>query len=129
MDRRDAVAALLAAPATIAAVARKLTANPTPAGPLSDIVRQAELRQAIDLQNQFEIFVFGIRQRLEAGASLEPGQLGASAVTHMTLKDLVKCGIGDAVEIDGYGILDIAPADSIKREREQWPKLAHEMWA
>jgi hypothetical protein len=93
-----------------------------------DILRRCELKEVIDLQNRVEVLVFGIRQQLDAGASLEPGQLGASTLNLCTFDELAKAGIGDATEIDGYGTLNIPPADDIKRVREKWPKLAHEMW-
>ena len=58
--------------------------------------------------NRVEVLAADIRHPLEAGASIEPGQLRASAAGRGTLEDLVKAGIGNAVQVDGYGILDIA---------------------
>jgi hypothetical protein len=87
-------------------------------------VTQAELQKAIDLQNRVEILAADIRRRLEAGADFERGPLGASIRWRDSLRD----GIGTATETDSFGILDIEPADRIKREREQYPEFAHKMW-
>lgn len=88
-------------------------------------ITQAELQAVIDAQNRLEILAAGIRKRLESGARLEPGRLGASAVTHPPLKELA---VGNAVQTDGFGILTIEPGGRIRRERKRYPDFAHEMW-
>jgi hypothetical protein len=121
MNRRDAVVTI---PAAISAVALKLKANPTPGKPPAPVT-QAELQEVIDLQNLVEVRALGIGQRLEAGASLEAGQLGASITMKPPLEELVA---GNAVETDAYGVIDIAPAADIRRERNEFPQLAHQIW-
>jgi hypothetical protein len=89
-------------------------------------VTQAELQEVIDLQNRVEILAAGIRRRLEAGAEFERGPLGASAWGCDPLGEL---GIGDATEADGFGILNIGPADRHIKVRNQHPEVSAQVWA
>ena len=92
-----------------------------------DTVTQAELREVIDLQNRVEILAAGIRRRLEAGAGLEQGALGASTCGCESLESIAqKSGIGTADRVDGFGILDIGPASYHAEFRNKYPA---EVWA
>ena len=112
-----------------AAFVARLKANPALTGP-RDIVTQKELQSVIDLQNLAEVRAAGVRRRLEAGASLERGELGASSYGH---PDLCEIGIGDADQCDGFGILSIEPGRDIIRFRDEalreHPKLTGELAA
>jgi hypothetical protein len=100
--------------AALAAVARQPKAKPTSAPPAR--VTQAELQAVIDAQNHVEVLAADIRRRLEAGAEFERGPLGACAWDRDPLKDL---RIGDATQCDGFGILDIRPAEEHIKFRDE----------
>ncbi len=75
MTRRNAFTGIMAA--TGAAIAGTLKATPQP-----NIVRQSELQQVIDLENQAEALAVDIHRRLKAGSQLERGALGVSNVSY-----------------------------------------------
>ena len=79
-------------------------------------VTQAELQAVIDTQNRVEILAADIRRRLEAGAKLEHGKLGACAWDREPLESI---SIGTATQADGFGILDIGPADDHIKFRDE----------
>jgi len=117
MKRRDAV---LTIPAAIAAAVltrlRKLKANPA-------TVSQAELRRVGSLWDQSEALAADIRRRLESGAELEPGDLGVAAWGNDAVAGV---GGGSSISIGG---IDIEPADHHRRDRDEHPELAAEIWA
>ncbi len=75
MTRRNAFTGIMAAAGT--AIAGTLKAIPQ-----VDIVRQSELQQVIDLENQAEALAVDIHRRLKAGSQLERGALGVSNVSY-----------------------------------------------
>ena len=67
-------------------------------------VRQAELQEVIDLQNRIEILAADIRRRLESGAVLESGALGASAAGADLQWHAKNGGIDTARHVDVLGL-------------------------
>ena len=83
-------------------------------------VTQEELRRVGELWNESEALAASIRKRLEAGASLEPGDLGV-AIDAVTGPG----GGGGSIFIGG---IQVDAADHLRQLRIEHPELASEVW-
>ena len=85
-------------------------------------VTQEELRRVGSLWDESEALAADIRRRLEAGASLEPGELGV-AIEGDAVTGTVGSG---SISIGG---IDIQPAEHHRQFRDDHPELGAEIWA
>ena len=79
-SRRSALKTLLSLPvAALAAGGTSLKgAHAIAIAPSKDVVRQSELQEILDLNKRADALAANVRRRLEAGAPLEHGKLGAT---------------------------------------------------
>lgn len=86
-------------------------------------VTQEELKRVGSLWGEAELLAADIRRRLEAGASLERGDLGVATWAH---DGVAAIGGGEFISIGGTSI---EPADHHRQVRSEHPELATEIWA
>jgi hypothetical protein len=113
--------------AMVAASSRKgnATAKPEVIVRHPPMVRQEELRRALDLQNQANAFAFDIASRIEAGADFERGALGVSNFGTDSAKEWVSASGVIQKHVCFFG-LEIAPVEKLEYQEDL---LAQSAWA
>jgi hypothetical protein len=124
-SRRSALKTLLSLPvAALAAGGTSLKgAHAIAIAPSKDVVRQSELQEILDLNKRADALAANVRRRLEAGAPLEHGKLGATNSGAMPVEwyEAPCSGENSGLRVEPVEELDFYEGSFVGLMRITWP--------